>query len=174
MKLKYPIAILAIVAVFIILVWVARSFSGSDTVKIYRGSDFSFEYPAEYTASEKGLWESDRYEMSLNPPVGSDTATLPDIAFVNATFNGTAQEFLEEEFDTKVSEWPDDQEGFEIERIHIDEEIIWKMRMKEHFDVTEYVKQNGTRFVGFKTYFTDEDGFQEAEIMHIFGTLKFE
>jgi len=182
MFLKHLIIVPIIFIIAFSLGWFGRPYVESkmaaneapSTTKVYQGFDFSFEYPVSYTASEIGLWSEGRYGASLNLPKGSDVGPIPDIKLINVSFSGTAQEFLESEFSTDVSLWPKETEGFEFEQIQVGEETVWKMRMNEHFDVTEYVKQNGTRFVGFKIYFSDADKSQGTEILQMLGSLKFE
>jgi|GEM_PF-6642081 len=84
---KHLIAIPVLIIICIALGWFGRPYVESrlaanetpSATKVYQGFDFSFEYPSSYTASEKGLWDEGRYEISLNPPKNSDLASLPDI-----------------------------------------------------------------------------------------------
>lgn len=178
MSLKHLIAIPVIIVVCVALGWFGRPYVESrlatnetpSATKIYQGFDFSFVYPAAYTASEKGLWSEGRYETSLNPPKNSELASLPDIKLIDESFFGTVKEYFEKDLKVRFDEVVNN-ENLSFEEINLNGEKYYKVVDYEMLRQVYYVKQDGTRIVGFETLNTEG---HEPEVLEMLKSLKFE
>jgi len=161
-----------IVAVIITAVVVGGGFYFWQQSKTFEGNGFSFVYPTEYTADDKGLWTEEGYNLHVNPPEACDTCQIPEVEVKATTTNNTLDQQIISDFDLSgatLSEMSE-QTGIKYETVKIGENDFIKITVSDMFDVTGYYTKNNNQIVAFKVYSTDKDN---ETLRDIISTLKF-
>ncbi len=143
-----------------------------ETGKIFQGNGFTFTYPIEYTADEKGLWTAEGYQRHINPPVACDTCQIPEVEIKATTSNNTLDQQIIVDFDLPgetLSEMSE-QTGIKYKTIKIGDNDFIKITVSDMFDVTAYYTKNNNQIVAFKVYWTERDN---KSLKDIISTLKF-
>jgi len=142
------------------------------TEKTFEGSGFSFTYPKEYTADNKGLWTEEGYELHMNPPETCDTCQIPEVEVKAVTTNDTLDQQIISDFDLSGSTLEEMSEltGIQYETVKIGDNDFIKITVSDMFDVTGYYTKHNNHIVAFRVYFSDQDN---ETLKNIISTLKF-
>lgn len=143
-----------------------------ETEKIFEGSGFSFAYPKEYTADEKGLWTEEGYQRHINPPEACDTCQIPEVEVKATTSNNTLDQQIISDYDlpgTTLEEMSE-QTGIKYENVKIGDNDFIKITVSDMFDVTGYYTKHNNQIVAFRVYWTERDNEALKEII---STLRF-
>ncbi len=144
----------------------------AETEKTFTGSGFTFTYPVEYTADNKGLWTTDGYQRHINPPEACDTCQIPEVEVKATTSNKTLDQQIIADYDlpgTTLAEMSK-QTGIKYEQIKIGDNDFIKITVSDMFDVTGYYTKHNNQIVAFKVYLTEKDN---KALKDIISTLKF-
>lgn len=139
--------------------------------KTFEGNNFSFVYPVDYIADDKGLWTKERYELHTNPPENCDICHIPDIE-LKATTSASIDQQIISDFDlpgTTLSEMSE-QTGIQYENLKIGNNDFIKITVRDMFDVTAYYTINLDQVLAFRVYWTEKD---DAILRNILSSLKF-
>ncbi len=139
--------------------------------KTFEGNNFSFIYPVDYIADDKGLWTKERYELHTNPSETCDICHIPDIE-LKATTSASIDQQIISDFDlpgTTLSEMSE-QTGIQYENLKIGNNDFIKITVRDMFDVTAYYTINLDQVLAFRVYWTEKD---DAILRNILSSLKF-
>jgi len=143
------------------------------TEKKFQGNGFSFIYPAEYTADDRGLWTAEGYKQHISPPAVCDTCQIPEIEIKSVASNASLDQKIIADFSLSGATLKEmsKKTGIPYEEVKIGENTFVKISVSENFDVTGYYAKSGNIVVGFRVYWDEKD----SEVLkNIISTLKFE
>jgi len=138
----------------------------------FEGNGFSFSYPAQYVADDKGLWTEDGYELHINPAAQCSTCQIPFIEVKSETTTQSLDKYIITDFtlpgDTLKEMSERTNLSYSQERIG-DNDFI-KITVGDLYEVTGYYTKHNNQVLAFRVYWADRD---TKELREIISTLQF-
>lgn len=144
----------------------------TETEKTFEGSGFSFTYPFEYTADDKGLWTEDGYQRHISPPDACSTCQIPEVEVKATTSTNTIDQQIISDYSlsgTTLAEMSE-KTGAQYDRVKIGDNDFTKITVSDMFDVTGYYTKHNDQIIAFRVYWNEKDS---ALLEEMISTLKF-
>lgn len=142
------------------------------TFSTFMGNGFSFQYPSDLVADEKGLWTKEGDKLNRETTTPCDTCHIPMIEVKSETTDKTLAEYVLADFDLPGNDLNALKDaGSPAQTLKLGDNEITRVSLSDQFDVTGYYAQKGDRIVALKTHFSENDN---QALKDMLATLKFE
>jgi len=141
-----------------------------ETEKTFKGNGFSFIYPAQYIADNKGLWTKEGYEWHLNPPETCSLCHLPYIEVKAEATNKTLEKYIIDDF-TLSGNNLSEQTDVPYEKLKLGNNDFIKITVSDMLTTTGYYTKHNNTIVAFRVSW---DKWDDNELQTIIKSLKFE
>lgn len=131
----------------------------------FTGSGFSFQYPSEYVADEKGLWTKEGDKLNRETTTPCDTCHIPMIQVKSEKGDKTLIDYILADFDLPTSS------DYPTQTLKLGANEFRRANSYDLFDVTGYYIKQGDTIVALKTHFEENDN---QTLKDMLATLKFE
>ena len=174
---KEHLAILPSVVIVLIIGAVAAYFvwnQQSVDVNSYEGDGFTFEYPAELVADEKGLWTEEGYDRFLDPPEGCSICSVPYLAIRTGTVELDLEQYILGDLGMTSYDFQSIAQ-FDVypQELALGDHEFTKVTSQDMREVTTYYVENDGLVYAFMAYDLYWDVDQTDEVTSWLSTLQF-